>query len=104
LGVGALLDDRDLDFEARVRLRRTVTPRKVIEEMVAEGMDEAGASQAMDRLLAKRRDRKQGGLWMLIGGGVMALTGFALGGLIGWVLIIGGLSLVGKGGSDAFSF
>lgn len=102
--MGALLDNRDLNFEARVRLRRNASPEAIIAEMVADGLDEEGSRQAIGRVLVMRRQRKEGGVATLIGGGVMALAGFAIWGLIGWVLIVVGLSLVGKGGSDAFSF
>lgn len=98
------MSDRDIDFEARVRLRRSASPETVIAEMVADGLDETASRRAMSRVLDARKQRKQNGLWVLAGGGFMALAGFAIWGVIGWVLIVVGLTMVGKGGSDAFSF
>lgn len=98
------MDSRDLNFEARVRLRRNASPETIIAEMVAAGLDEEGSRQAIERVLVMRRERKQNGVAILIGGGVVALTGFLIMGILGLVLIVVGLSLVGKGGSDAFSF
>lgn len=98
------MDNRDLNFEARVRLRRNTSPETIIAEMVAAGMDEQGSRQAIERLLVLRRQRKETGVAILIGGGLMALVGFYILGFFGMVLIVVGLSLVGKGGSDAFSF
>ena len=98
------MDSRDLNFGARVRLRRNASPETIIAEMVAAGLDEEGSRQAIERVLVMRRERKQNGVAILIGGGVVALTGFLIMGILGLVLIVVGLSLVGKGGSDAFSF
>lgn len=98
------MSDTNLDFEARVRLRRSASPETIIAEMVSDGMDEQGSRQAMSRVLAARKQRKQNGLGVLIGGSAITLAGFAIGGPIGWALIVVGLTMVGKGGSDAFSF
>lgn len=100
----------DVDFEVRVRLRRNATPDQVVAEMVADGFEEAASRRAMSGLLDRRRLRKQYGLFMLAGGLVLCLGGLAiiltgaLPAIIGYLAMSGGLGLVAKGGSDAFSF